>query len=397
MAITKLTPTQIQQVVNDTYAQITGKVSGASIDVEDAIDVGVAELKDYRDAFTGALLNRLTKLWYTDTSYRSAIANLYLEDSQTFGSICEYIHVTPPTAQANSAWTVADGSQVGVYTVHAPSVETSYFVKSDTFEIPLDISNEQLDTAFTNNDELQNFISYCWLALDNAITQHVEDMASTNRNAFIAQKFIKQYTSGNTKVHCYNLVRAYVNFMNIQTTYTVAMALQDDDFYRFASREISRMVGFMRKQTNKFNDGNAVKFVPDDRLVLELLGSWVDYANAVSFSGTFNADLVKLPLYNATPAWQFVNDFDIADLGRIHLDVGSDVDTRTYGSETNTIVVGFACDKFALAHTTVSKRTATQYLAVEDVTINRVQFHDKYLNNLALPAIVFTMSDCPAA
>lgn len=393
MAITKLSPKQIQTVINDTYNQITGKVSGGSIDVEDVVDVGVAELKDYRDKWTGALLNRLTKLWYTDTEYRSAVARLYLEDSQTFGSICEYIHVTPPQAQANSAWEVADGSTVGTYTVHAPHVTAKFFVKSDTYEIPLDFSNEQLNTAFSSNEELQNFVAYCWLALDNAITQHIEDMASTNRNAFICQKFIKQYTNGNTKEHLYNLVRAYVNFAGIQTTYTTKMALNDPDFYRFASREIGRMVSFLKKQTTKFNDGDAVHFVAEDRLVVEMLGSWVDMANAISFSGTFNADLVKLPNYESTPAWQFVNDFDIADLGRIHLDVGTDVDTRTYGSETNTIVVGFACDKYALAHTTVSKRTATKFLEIEDVTLNRVQFHDKYLNNLELPAIVFTMSD----
>lgn len=393
MAITKLTPKQIQTVINDTYAQITGKVSGASVDVSDVVDVGVKELTDYRDNFTGALLVRLTKLWYTDTAYRSNIANLYLEDEQTFGAICQYIHVTPPVAIANSAWEVADGSTVGVYTVHAPQVDTRYFVKSDTFEIPLDISSEQLRTSFSNDTELQNFVSYCWLALDNAITQHAEDMASANRNAFICQKFIAQYASGNTKIHLYDLVRAYVNFAGIQTTYTVKMAENDPDFYRFASREIARMAGFLGKQTNKFNVGDSVKFVPKDRLVIELLGSWVDYANAISFSGTFNADLVKLPLYNATPAWQFINDLDMADLGRIHLNVGTDVDTRTYGSQSNTLVVGLACDKFALAHTTVNKRVATQYLSVEDVTINRAQFHDKYLNNLELPAIVFTMSD----
>lgn len=396
MAITKLTPTQIQDVINATYAQLTGKSSIESVDVENVIDVGVEELKDYRDNWTGALLTQLTKLWYTDTSYRSNIAKLYFEDSQTFGAICQYISVIPPEAEENSAWKVGDGSQVGVYTVHAPTINTKYYVKSDTWQIPLDFSNEQMNTAFKNNEELQNFIAYCWLSLDNAITQHIEDMASTNRNAFICQKMIKQYAEGNTKTHVYNLVRAYVDFMGIQAPYTVANALVDEDFYRFASREISKIIGFMRKQTNLFNVGDAVKFVPDERLVLELLGSWVDAANSISYSGTFNADLVKLPNYNATSAWQNVNGFGIDNLGRIMLDVGTEVDTKTYGDETNTIIIGFCCDKYALAHTEVTKRTATKYMEIEDVTLNRVQFHDKYLNNLELPAVVFTMSDVNA-
>lgn len=393
MAIERLSPAQIQTVINEVYKEITGKEGIDTVDVENVIDVGVAELKDYRDKWTGALLNRLTKLWYTDESYRSTTAKLYFEDSQTFGSICEYINITVPEAEDNAAWKVANGDTVGTYVLHAPTVTAKFYVKSDVWQIPLDFTNEQMTTCFSSDAELQNFVSYCWLALDNAITQKLEAMANTNRNAFICQKFIKQYADGNTKCHVYNLVRAFVDFMGISTSYTVKDALANEDFYRFASREIAKLVGFMRKQTNKFNEGDTVKFVPDNRIVLELLGSWVDYANAISYSGTFNKELVELPNYNATATWQAIDTFDIEDLGRIKLDVGTVVDTRTYGNESNTIVCGFACDKYALAFSEINRRTATEYKPIENVTLNRVQFHDKYLNNLELPAIVFTMSD----
>lgn len=395
MAITKLTPKQIQSVINETYNQMTGKDPLATIDIEGVIDVGVEEIKDLRDNFTGGLLVRLTKLWYTDEKYRGKIGKLYFEDKQTFGAICEYISVTPPPAIENSSWKAVNGSQVGVYTIYAPQVNTRYFVKSDVYEIPLDIKENMLRKAFSNNEELANFVSYCWLVLDNSITAHVENMSALARNSFIATKLIKMYAEGNTKMHVYDFVRAYVDFAGIQTTYTVKMALNDPDFLRWSSTEMGELVKFLELQTNKFNDGDNVKFVPEDRLVVEILSKFVSIANAVAYSGTFNADLVKLPNYNATTSWQACDTMKIEDLGRIkvQLDETTTVDTRTYGNTSNTIVLGVALDKFCIAHTSFENRVASQYLSVEDVTINRAQFEDRYLQNTELPAIVFTMSD----
>lgn len=395
MAIEKLSPEQIQTVINDAYEQMTGQQNISTIEgVEKVVDVGVKELKDYRDTWTGALLVRLAKLWYTDESYESSTAALYYEDAMDFGAICEYINIDIPDAQANSAWMVGDGSQVGVYTLRVPRTTVRFFTRSDCYEIPLDFTGTQLDQAFTSNDELKKFVAACWIKLNNKLQEHIEDMCSLNRNVFVANKLIQMHSEGNTKMHVYNLVRGYVDYMGIQTTYTVKQALQDADFFRWASKKIGSLVGFLKKQTNLFNEGDSVKFVPKSRLVVEMLEEFVNMADAFAYSTTFNKNLVELPLYQTTPAWQAITDMEIGGLGRIKVELNDvEVDTKTYGGETNTIVIGLATDKWALAHTTITHKIASQHFNIEDVDVNRAQQHDKYMQNLELPAIVFTMSD----
>ena len=88
MAITKLTNTQIQTIVNAAYAQATGGADLTTpLDLSTFSDVGDTDPTLLRERFTGALMGQLIKNWFGDTSYRSEYVDDFFEDAETFGAI----------------------------------------------------------------------------------------------------------------------------------------------------------------------------------------------------------------------------------------------------------------------------------------------------------------------
>ena len=146
MAITKLTNTQIQTVVNAAYAQATGQADLTTpLDLSAFSEVGDYDPTLLREKFTGALMGQLIKNWYGDTSYRSEYVDDFFIDSEMWGAILQFIDVEIPHAQQNSAWKdfVSGSTTVGTYTVYLPVVTSKYYTKTESWAIPLDITGEQ--------------------------------------------------------------------------------------------------------------------------------------------------------------------------------------------------------------------------------------------------------------
>lgn len=62
MAITKLTNTQIDALVNDAYRQMTGKDTLSQEDLTGFTETGVADVQALREKFTGKLLGAISKI-----------------------------------------------------------------------------------------------------------------------------------------------------------------------------------------------------------------------------------------------------------------------------------------------------------------------------------------------
>lgn len=388
MAITKLTNVQIDAIVNDAYRQMTGKDALTAEDLSNFSDTGVADVQALRSQFTGKLLGVIAKNWYTDTSYRSTYKDVFFEDSSRFGAITQAISVEVPEVKENSAWKgfVSGTSTVGQYTIYLPLCDTRYFVKSESFSLPITITGEQWDTAFKDKESLSDFVSYIFMCVDNALVQHMEDLNGANRNHFIAEK-INAQNNGVGGIHVVDLVSAYVNDRGITTSFSVKDFLASADALRFAIEQIGLYVGYMQKQTALFNTEGKVRFTPKDRLVVQLLDFFVKRLDTVARSETFHNDLVALPFYDSVPAWQNMNSLTFNNLSAIDIKLSNTVTINQNG------IVGLIADKWAIVHTVKSQRVATQHFDIEDLTLYEYQYRDQYMNNLTMNAVVFELAD----
>lgn len=172
--------------------------------------------------------------------------------------------------------------------------------------------------------------------------------------------------------------------------------MSNKECLRFMARKITEYVGYLKEQTAIFNTDGEVKFVPNDRLVVEVLNAAAQAGDSLLMSDTFHNEFVKLPNSRLVSAWQGLGDGNLSDKFAISFDEVSKIDVVIDdGSSGQTItqsgIVAFACDKYAIMHTIRSERVAARNFDPEALDMYFYQFRDQYMNNLSLPAIVFVV------
>lgn len=394
MAIQTIPDTAIKQIVNDSYKQFTGKDDVDTIDLSDFADTGVSDVAALREKFTGVLLAQSTR-WYMDTAYHDTTNDIFYEDSEKFGAITEMISATVPEVKDNSAWkTFTSGTTtVGQYTVYLPVVDTKYYVKSDSWALPITITGEQWDTAFKSESALNSFVAYLIMMVDNAVEQHLEDMSAMNRNNFIASKIRYAASQDATGIHVVDLVAEYVKSIGKEDeNMTVEEYMNNADGLLFAEEQFGLYKGYMSKQTCLFNTEGKVRFTPKERMVVQVLDMFVKRVDRVAKSTIFHNELVKMPLYRSVSAWQGLQSLDFGELSKIDVKLGDEKgDTITKSG-----IVGMIVDKWAIIHTIRSNRVASQHFNIENITHYEYQHRDEYLNNLAMNGVIFVVNDYTA-
>ena len=385
---------QINTILNEVYKEITGQAVSTPITAKDIVDTGndANVILTSKEQFTKALINRIAMNMFTDTAYEGDDDEFWV-DSSEYGAIVQIISVQAPEVQESHAWRdISSGvTTAGQYTLFTPIINAQLFGRSVSWELPICITNEQWDTAVTNADELMRLVNYVFLSVDSKIKMHLESLNMTNRNNFMAEKI--DYASKNaTKTnHLINLVKKYHD--EVDSTITTADAfLKNADALRYATKELSLYMDYMRKPTTLFNTSDEVKFVPKERMVCEILSEFKKTIDSVALSTTFNDNYVALPYHKDVPFWQTPQ----ATAGeQLTFDAVSHINVQI--SENTTIeksgIVAFICDKWAIMHTLIKHRVASTYFDPEAVTQYYYQFNDRYINNLSLNAIVFTLED----
>ena len=385
---------QINTILNEVYKEITGQEASKPITAKDIVDTGndANVIITSKEQFTKALINRIAMNMFTDTAYEGDDDEFWV-DSSEYGAIVQIISVQAPEVQESHAWRdISSGvTTAGQYTLFTPIINAQLFGRSVSWELPICITNEQWDTAVTNADELTRLVNYVFLSVDSKIKMHLESLNMTNRNNFMAEKIDYANKNATKTSHVINLVKKYHDEVDSTIT-TVDAFLKSADALRYATKELSLYMDYMRKPTTLFNTSDEVKFVPKERMVCEILSEFKKTIDSVALSTTFNDNYVALPYHKDVPFWQTPK----ASAGeQLTFDAVSHINVQI--SENTTIeksgIVAFICDKWAIMHTLIKHRVASTYFDPEAVTQYYYQFNDRYINNLSLNAVVFTLED----
>lgn len=384
-------------IVRAAYEQVVGSNAIDTVDLSNIIDAGTASnlFENSREPFTKALIEQCAKMYFTDESYRNEYKDPFFVDSRRFASVTQLVSATAPQVQESHAWkTFTSGSSTaGQYTLYLPVIESKLYARTISYELPIAITDEQWNDAVKSADELESLIDYIMLVIDNAMVQHRADMNAANRNNFMAEKIAYAATEDAVGIHKINLLAEY-NAQRGGTLSTVNDFLSSPDALRFGEKLIETYAEYLKHQSTLFNTEGAVKFVPESRLVLQLNTAFLKAYEEVALSTTFNdrfIDFVNAGNYESVPCWQGfgVTDTDVkaCDFSEV-----SKIDVTTAsGSVKQSGIVGFLADKWAIMHSIRSERVAVTRFDPEAVTQYYYQARDSYMNNLGLPAIVFTI------
>lgn len=400
MADKYLNSNSIYTLVNSAYAQAVGSSAIATTDLKDLVETGAAYdtlISDnaWKDNFTKALLQQCVKNFYMDTSYREEYQDPFYQDSRRFGAISQMITATAPAVQESHAWQqfVSGTTQVGQYTVLMPSVSSSFVGKSSSWELQVTITDEQWDPAFKSVGDLEQFVAYIMMVVDNAIVEHLQDLNKLNVANFMAEKIHYAGTVSATGVHLIDLRALYESETGDQTIDTAQKFMADDKCMRFASETIDKYSGYLTSQSVLFNTEGKNKFTPRSRQVCQVLQYFESRMKSVSYADAYNLEYVKLRNHMTVPNWQ---GYGVqASTGAVDFANVSTIKVKTSSGDTVTQsgIVAFLADEWAIMHTILDQRVAVVRHDPEALSSYFYQFRDQRVNNLGQNAIVFIVAD----
>lgn len=379
--------TELQDATN----QILGAKARGTIDLQGIVDAGKEWNFDLREQWVKTLTGMYIKDMYVDRAYKDKRNDVFYEDAARFGAITRIISMEMPDLIQNRSWIdVTSGvTTIGSNTVYLPIVKQQLFGATDSWGVSVAYSGNQLDAAFESVSGLLEFDSYVKLMAQNAIEIHKATMNSMNRNNYIGEKLNAGNTTG--KINVINLVEEYQKDHS-NAAMTRAQFLSSADAMRYSVKTFKKYMDLLHDMTTLFTmDATSKgKFVPDDRMVFQVLGEFEGRMDAEVYSTTYHEQFVKLPLYRSVNAWQAltgVTALTFADLSAI------DITTSDGNTVSTNGVVAMMVDKWAIMHTMVQNRVGYQRDDIKNISMYDYQFTDRYMNNLTLPGIIFKVDD----
>lgn len=391
---------QLKDIVNQIQKEVTGKAEVATLDISNVVDIG-KEIFDNTsvDNYVKSLVDKVGKTIFVDRKYSGSGINV-LMDSWEFGSVLEKIDVELPDAVQNDTWNLTDKQSYSQDTFYKPVVYSKFFNSKTTFEIDVSFTERQVKESFNSMNELNAFISMIYNAVEKSFTVKLDGLIMATLNNMTAQTLFNAFGAitedkykDKSSIKAVNLLYEYNK--KFTKTLTVANALTDADFLKYASVVINSYVDRISKMSTLFNIGGKNRFTPMSDLNLIMLSDFANSEKAYLQADTKNKELVALPNAENVPYWQGTgNDYSFEKVSSINVNI-KDGNTSKNVNISGILAVLF--DKNAVAVCNTDRRVTTYYNAKGEFYNNFYKFDCTYLNDLNENFVVFFINDKASA
>lgn len=400
MSVEFLNSNQVYAEVNEAYKQAVGEKAVATQNISGFMSKEFkAQLGDYREQFTQALILQGVRSVFMDSMYRRAKEAGFRTDDMQFKAILQAITITAPEVQEAHNWKVfTDGDNIGVYQIKLPRVDSAIYGETSSWELQYDMTGTQWDDAWTSEADVIAFYGAIRLAIANAIEAHDEELDDMMRNTLIVELVKNSKKVGSHSLSVVDLRLAYNAEMKPASAVTTF-----DEFFankeclRFMARKLIEFKDYFKKMSKLFNMAQRATFTPEERIKLQVLGYAEQAYNSILQSQTFHDNFTKLPLYETIPYWQGsgLQDATSTALSPDELSKISITDGTT--STTIDGVVALLADKWSCLHGLKNpRRVVTEYHKPEDVTQTFIQTHEMRAIMSTQNAVVFIVSTEPS-
>lgn len=383
---------QIFTLMNSVSNEVLGRTDIVQEDLTGVVDMGTEVFNaNAVDNYVKSLVNHIGKVVFVNRPYMGKVPSV-LMDSWEFGSVLEKISADIPEAHENKSWELTDGTEYSQDVFYKPKVSAKFFNSRVTFEVPVSITEKQVKESFSNAAQLNGFISMIYAAVEKSMTIKADALIMRTITNMIAEtlnadgtKFgeIPDYSTAST-VRCVNLLKLYNDTVKPATVLTVANAITDPEFIRFASYTMGLYADRLQSISTLFNVGGKERFTPKDMLHVVLLSDFAKAAQTYLYSDTYNKEQVLLPNAETVPYWQGSGtDYTFAENSYINVKSSSGSDVEISG------VVGVMFDRDALGVSNLDRRVTTNYNAKAEFFNNYYKFDCGYFNDTNENFVVF--------
>jgi len=391
---------QIYQIVNTISQEVLGDSAVVNEDLSNIVEIGdsIANLGSAAfENYTRTLIDHIGKVVFVNRPYAGSAPSV-LMDAWEYGSILEKIQADMPVAQENDSWNLQDGTTYTQDTFKKPSVSAKFYNSKTTFETQMSFAERQVKSAFDSVSQLNAFFSMIDTSIYNGQTIKTDALIMRTINNAIANTIATSYGNGTgtgydagTSVRAVNLLYLYNQAYPENKIATLAKAMSDARFIRFASYNMSLYQDRMRSLSKLFNAGGKARFTPADRLHFVMLNDFAKAADVYNQSDTFHEQFTALPNAETVPYWQGSGTgYDTESISKVSVTIAggeSGVPINVNG------VIGVMFDRDALGVCNQDRRVTTHYNARAEFFNNWYKVDAQYFNDFNENVVVFYAAD----
>lgn len=379
---------QVYELLNQITGELTGKEDLVTNDLSNVVDVGTAIFDATSvDNYVKSLVNKVGKFIAVNRPYKPPYPNIKRE-AWEYGSVLQKVRCAIPEAEANPSWNLVAGEGANQFLFKPPTVTTQFWNSKTTYDISMSFTEMQVKESFNSRSEMMAFVGMIENAIQTSKTIKEKGLAEQAISNFIGEKIY----NNNGVVH---LVSMYNDAYNPETDITMATAMYDPSFLRFASVQMMLYKDRLRDATNVFNLGTVPTFTPEEYLHVCVNSEFAKSVEAYMTADTYHDAMVALPNYDTVNFWQSLRD-DPGGLGvktyyNINTTTAIDITTSAGHDVAKAGIVAIMFDRDAIMLCNENDRVTTAYNAKQEFVNNFYKFDISLFNDLNENGIVFVL------
>lgn len=401
--------TQLYTLINNVTKEILGDTAVVNEDLSNVVDIGKSIFDQTSvDNYVKKLVNHIGKVIFVDRVYAGGVPSV-LMDSWEFGSVLQKVSMSLPEATENESWKLVDGQEYKQDVFTAPKIEAKFFNSKVTFEIPMSFTELQVKESFSSREQLNGFVSMITTSVENSMTVKLDALIMRAINNMTGETLVAGIGSGvagsktldftQTSATAVNLLKLYNDQAATADKVTVANALTNYNFIKFATYTMGIYADRMSKISKLFNVGGKERFTPADMRRCVLLSDFSKAAVTFLQADIQSPEMVALPQHDAVPYWQGSGtDYALSSTGIIDIKTASGEIVKvpaegTASGNTNAAILGVMFDRDAVGVANLDRRTTTAYNAKAEFYNNWYKMDAGYYNDLNENFVVFFIGE----
>lgn len=357
MPANELSINQVSTILNAVVKQATGNTALATVDGNNFATVAQLPLKIGYDPVINAISQVLSSTIFSVRPYSRKFKGINVS-SQKFGNITRKLNI------ADSDWTdddrqkLTDGESIDMYVVKKPTVLQTNFYGANAFQRQTTIFKDQLDVAFSSQEEFGRFISMLMSNVSDMIEQGHESMARMCILNYVAGKLANE-DEVNNRIH---LLTEYNELTGLTLNEKDVYKPENfPSFMKFVVARIKAISNLMTERSEKFHTNvtgkEIMRHTPLSKQKVYLLAPQQYLMETSVLSDLFNDKYMKMTDLELVNFWQNIDKPADIDIKPIYMDKNGAL-KQPASAIKEPHLFGVIFDEEALGYTTVNSWSA---------------------------------------
>lgn len=357
MPANELSINQVSTILNAVVKQATGNTALATVDGNNFATVAQLPLKIGYDPVINAISQVLSSTIFSVRPYSRKFKGINVS-SQKFGNITRKLNI------ADSDWTdddrqkLADGESIDMYVVKKPTVLQTNFYGANAFQRQTTIFKDQLDVAFSSQEEFGRFISMLMSNVSDMIEQGHETMARMCILNYVGGKLANE-DEVNNRIH---LLTEYNELTGLTLNEKDVYKPENfPPFMKFVVARIKAISNLMTERSKKFHTNvtgkEIMRHTPLSKQKVYLLAPQQYLMETSVLSDLFNDKYMKMTDLELVNFWQNIDNPSDIDIKPIYMDKNGAL-KQPASAIKEPHLFGVIFDEEALGYTTVNNWSA---------------------------------------